>query len=406
MWVDLETFDSLTSEERKARQLQCLKEILQYSYENVTFYRKRFDECGFNPYSMNSFKDIDVVPILEKNDAVEAGRSIYSTEKGLESYSTFTGGSSGQALRVLCEKKSIYRERAFACHTYAKYGFDPLKSRTAAFWGHNKDADYYYSPLKNEIVISPFRLYKEGSAQGIVRDIADFGAEYLAGYPSAIFQLVQMMELEGLSLPKVKHVFYYAENYELDKKVYVEKVLACGSSSNYGHTEHAVFADITDENCIFNDLYGYTELVQTDLPGEYRIVCTGFTNRAMPLIRYATDDVVVVGEDGSRKLIGHKCSDVFLVGKNGAKIFKGAMTLHIEELKKIKAYQYHQSEPGRAELHIVEIESLSREEKDRIYSYLAKRTEGLLDVSIVTQGKIVMTTRGKSVWAVVDSGLN
>ena len=74
----------------------------------------------------------------------------------------------------------------------------------------------------------------------------------------------------------------------------------------------------------------------------------------MPLIRYVTDDVIQVQEDGSYKLIGHRKSEVKLIGKNGFPIFKGAMTLHMAETQKVRAYQYVQNEIGKVELHIVE----------------------------------------------------
>lgn len=401
-WDELERFDSMSINERRFVQLAKLREQLVYAHDNVPYYKNRFGEYGVDLGADDIEAELRKLPLLEKSDAVAAGEALYSTEGHLSYFETFTGGSSGQALKVLLDKDSVYRERAFACYAYSKHGFDPRTSKTAAFWGHNKQMDYYFSPLKNEIVISPFRLYREGSAQGVVRDIRKFGATYLAGYPSAIFQLVKAMEAEGLRLP-VEHVFYYAENYEPDKRDFVNTYLGCTSSSDYGHTEHAVKAEVGDDFVRFNDLYGYTELVPVDGVGrEFRIVCTGFTSRKMPLIRYATDDVVEVSADGSRRLVGHKKSDVFLVGKNGVRIFKGAMTLHVDELAGITAYQYHQAQAGRAELLLVAPGGLSKPQEENVIRYIQRRTEGLLDVEIRYVDKVKTSDRGKAIWAVVD----
>lgn len=400
-YSEIERFEALDAAGREAVQLTKLKEVLVYAGEHVPYYRNLFAEAGFDPSGFTSLDQLEQLPFLEKPDAVRAGDSLYSDEGSLSYFETFTGGSSGQALRVLLDRDSVYRERAFACHSYAKRGFDIRRSRTAAFWGHNKQQDYYYSPLKNEIVISPFRLYREQSAAGIVSDIERFGATFLAGYPSAIFQLVKMMEAEGLALP-VEHVFYYAENYEPEKRDFVDSYLGCSSSSDYGHTEHAVKAEVGDDFVEFNGLYGYTELVPTDVEDEYRIVCTGFTSRKMPLIRYATDDVVKVGPDGSRRLVGHKRSDVCLIGKNGVRIFKGAMTLHVAEMGGVTAYQYRQTQPGKATLCVVAPSGLSAEEERSITAYVERRVEGLLDVSIEVVDELETTARGKALWAVVD----
>lgn len=397
----LERFDCMTPEERKVEQLEQLKDVLTYAGEHVPYYKRIFAAAGFDPKLFSSFEQLGKLPLLEKSMAIDAGEELYSNDNSLSYFETFTGGSSGQALRVLLDNSSVYRERAFACHAYAKYGFDVRKSKTAAFWGHNKQMDYYYSPLKNEIVISPFRLYREQSARSIVADIRKFGATYLAGYPSAIFQMVKMMEAEGLTLP-IEHVFYYAENYEPDKRDYVNDYLGCTSSSDYGHTEHAVKAEVGDDFVEFNDLYGYTELLPTDVDGEFRIVCTGFTSRKMPLIRYVTDDVIQMGSDGKRRLVGHKRSEVYLVGKNGSKIFKGAMTLHVSQMSKVKAYQYRQSEPGKATLCLVAPSGLSSDEMAEIASYVERRVEGLIDIDIELVDAVKTSTRGKFIWAVVD----
>lgn len=401
-WEELERFDAMSGDERHALQLVKLRETLAYARDDVPYYGRLFEERDVDLSREDILTELAKLPLLEKADAIAARDSLYSIDPRLKYFETFTGGSSGQALRVLLDQNSVYRERAFACHTYAKHGFDIRKSRTAAFWGHNKQMDYYYSPLKNEIVISPFRLYREQSARGIVRDIRKFGATFLAGYPSAIFQFVQLMKREGLTLP-VEHIFYYAENYDPDKRVFVDSYLKCTSSSDYGHTEHAVKAEVGDDSVEFNDLYGYTELLPSDEPGEFRIVCTGFTSKKMPFIRYATDDVVKIGADGKRCLIGHKRSDVFLLGKGGARIFKGAMTLHVDELSGIGAYQYYQSEPGRAKLLIVAPGGLTKTQEDNVMGYINRRTEGLLDVEIEYVNEVKVSKRGKALWAVVET---
>ena len=124
----------------------------------------------------------------------------------------------------------------------------------------------------------------------------------------------------------------------------------------------------------------------------------------MPLIRYATDDVVYKNTDGSMHLVGHRRSEIYLISKNGQKVFKGAMTLHVEELKKIRRYQYVQNEPGKAELQIVQGEPLTEAEIARVNDYIQRRCEGLLDITIRMVDEIQLTARGKFNWAVNNIG--
>ena len=396
-WKELDEFEKLSEKEQEKEQFKKLKNILIYSYEHVPYYRALFDSLSFNPKKMDNLSDIKELPLLEKSDAVALEDKLYSDDVKLGYYKTFTGGSSGQALTVMLDKDSVYRERACVTHFLSKFGYDPLKTKTVAFWGHNKDEDYYYSPLKNEIVISPFRLFKDNQLDSICDDIEKFGAAFVMGYPSAIYLFAQMLEKSGRKL-NIEHVVYYAENCSPEEKQYIEKVMRCPVDSYYGHTERACFAEIFDSGCVFNDYYGYTELIPTGTENEYRIVCTGFLSKKMPLIRYATDDVVYKDNDGAMHLVGHKRSEIHLVSKNGQKIFKGAMTLHVEELKKIRRYQYVQNEPGKAELQIVQDEPMTKDELARVNQYIQRRCEGLLDVTIRMVDEVQLTSRGKYNW--------
>ena len=398
-WKELDEYDVMTPQQRGEMQFNRLVLLLQYAYANVPYYKTVFDECGFDVKNIKSIKDLERLPLLEKDNAIEAGERLYSTDSKLPYYKSVTGGSSGKALTVLLDKDSIYKERAVVTHFLSRFGYDPLHTKTVAFFGHNKDQDFYYSPLKNEIVISPFRLFKDDQIDAICDDIEKFGATYMMGYPSAIFLFTQLLERSGRQL-KIEHVVYYAENCSPEEKAYIEKTLGCPVDSYYGHTERACFAEINDSGCVFNDYYGLTELLETDTPNEYRIVCSGFLSRKMPLIRYATDDVVQIDDQGHKLLVGHKRSEVHLLSKNGQKVFKGAMTLHVEELKKIRRYQYVQDEPGKAELRIVLDAPMTETEIGNVMKYISRRCEGLLDIEIKFVDELQLTTRGKYNWAV------
>ena len=173
-------FEKASQDEQKAIQVQKLQDMLRYAYRYVPYYHELFDRYGFNPDGVRHPEDIAALPLLEKAEAIRLGDRLYSQEKGLQYYKTFTGGSSGQSLTLMMEKDVVYRERAFAVSVYSKYGFDPRRTRTVAFIGHNRDSDYYYSPLKNEISISPFRLFRTDQFNAICDDIERIPPRYTA----------------------------------------------------------------------------------------------------------------------------------------------------------------------------------------------------------------------------------
>lgn len=115
-WSELNKFEHLSETERKQYQFNKLKELMVYAKQNVPYYREIFEKSGFNPEKMKNAQEIGRLPLLEKSDAIMLGERLYSSEKGLAYYKSFTGGSSGQALTVMLDKDSIYRERAVVTH--------------------------------------------------------------------------------------------------------------------------------------------------------------------------------------------------------------------------------------------------------------------------------------------------
>lgn len=400
-WEELDRFEKLSLEEQKKVQFSKLKQTLIYAYEYVPYYKKIFDEAGFDVANFNDVEELKKLPMLDKNIAVQEGENLYSTEN-IAYYESHTSGSTGKVFKILLDKDSVYKERAFVTHYQHKFGFDPDKTKTLAFWGHNRDADYYYSPLKNEIVISPFRLFKEEEFESVWADIQKFKPDVVAGYPSALFIFAQLVRKYNKSL-SLKFVEFYAENYTDEIKKYIEETFNCVAVARYGHTERAVFAELYSDGYKFNDMYGFTELVPIESDSDkkmYRIVCTGFLSKKMPLIRYATDDVVTFDEDGKMEVHGHTTSEARVIGKNGARIYKGTLSPHIEPFEKVKLYQYVQYEEGKVFLDLVLDKPFTDSDFEMLDSYYKRKCEGVLEVEVRIVPELKLNKRGKYNWLV------
>ncbi len=398
---NLNDYENKSDEERKRITFTKLKESIEYAYVHTKYYKKLFNEIGFDPTKMTSFEDIKRIPFMDKNIASVHGDELYSDES-ISFYEAYTSGSStGKVFKTLLDKDSIYMERAFMNHYLQKFGYDPRHSKTVALWGHNKDSDYYYSPLKNEIVISPFRLFKEDEFERVWNDITGFNPDMIAGYPSAIFLLAQLVRKNNKSLcPRL--IQFYAENFTDEIRQYVEETFKCKTVATYGHTERQVFGELYGNSYVFNGLYGYVELVplnNEDRNKEYQIVCTGFNSRKMPLIRYTTDDVVTI--DGEElHIVGHTTSEAKVIGKNGAQIYKGTLSPHSKPFSKVRLYQYVQYEKGKVYLDVILDEPFTQRDYEELYVYYKRKCEGLLDVEIRTVSEVQLNKRGKYSWLI------
>ena len=59
-------------EEIEALQLEGVKKTLITCYENIPFYKKSFDEAGFDPYAVESLADVAKAPFCTKQDMRDA----------------------------------------------------------------------------------------------------------------------------------------------------------------------------------------------------------------------------------------------------------------------------------------------------------------------------------------------
>ena len=63
---DIET---MSRKDIEALQLERLKRVVKYCYDNVPFYHKRMDEVGFDPAKVRVLSDIEYMPYTTKEDA-------------------------------------------------------------------------------------------------------------------------------------------------------------------------------------------------------------------------------------------------------------------------------------------------------------------------------------------------
>ena len=67
-----EKAECMSKEEKEKIQLERLQKTVKLAYENVEFYKKRFDEIGLKPEDIKTLKDIEKIPFTTKSDLREA----------------------------------------------------------------------------------------------------------------------------------------------------------------------------------------------------------------------------------------------------------------------------------------------------------------------------------------------
>ena len=389
-YSELDKMDSMLDADIKAEQIEKLKNILIHAYEHTVYYKKIFDEAGFDVYSFTDPDEIKKIPVITKELIIEHFDELQADDIS-DFYSATTGGSTGTPLKIYLDKESIYREKAFIYHFWKRLGYDYRRSRIASFRGTDFNGkNYKANPLYNEIQVNPCNI-KASTIHEYYRKLSNFKVEFLHGFPSAIYSFCKFAREAGLNVyGKYKAVFFISENVYEFQRDFIEETLGCPTAAFFGHSERAIFAEqVNREGYVFNDFYGYWEISEGD---HGNIICTGFLNRKMPLIRYELDDSADKVSDKYR-ITGHR--DGFLYGMHDEIISGASLEVHSTLLGKISNYQFYQREKGKVEVLYVPFNQLSGKEKEALRELFQTKLGDAASVTVKETDQMILTNRAK-----------
>lgn len=380
--------DAYSEEEKKKCQSELLRKLFLYVYENSPYYKRIMNENKIDPYEGDPYKNLSLFPLLTKED-VKQNLSEISVPEIEDFYEVTTGGTTGEPIKVYMAKDAIYKEWAFVYHYWAKYGYDYKKSKVATFRGMNLGKKICeINPLYQEIRMNPF-IMNEANIQQYVSKIQKYGAEFIYGYPSAIYNYCRLCKKTNLNqLGRYKAALLISENLYAYQEMMIKEVLGCKIAIFYGHSERAVFAEKNNIGYAFNSLYGVTEISSEGYP-----IVTGFINKKVPLIRYVVDDYIS-GSEGEYIIQGHHGSEV-LIGNNDERISMAAINFHDDTFANVQEYQFVQDKVGQCILKIVPNSQLSENEIRKIKKRVETKLGNGFSCEVIQVHNIVLTSRGK-----------
>jgi phenylacetate-CoA ligase len=146
------------------------------------------------------------------------------------------------------------------------------------------------------------RLYSifhlsEHTVAEYIRDLDRWRPVYMAGYATSLYLLARLAQEQAI-VPQhaPKAVFATSEQLLPSYRHTIETVFRTRVWDAYSQDETC--ASITEYDCGFchcDHAYGYVEFEDRQQEGKHRvaeIICTGFLNKAWPLLRYRVGDFV------------------------------------------------------------------------------------------------------------------
>ncbi len=290
----------LDSHELEQLQVRLLRRLLRHAQLTIPFYGRQLSDLGIDAEDVKSLDDVKRLPILTKQNVLDAGKDIVSVRypRWLQS-TAHTGGTTGTPLMLRRDLFSIGNEQAFVRRQYDWAGIG-LNDRCAFLTGRlvarpdQTDRLYVYDPCMRELILSTYHLSRKTAAQ-YARAMSQYKVKAVVGYPSAIYLLAQVC-LDGGPKLSLKAALTSSEVLSESVRETIEAAFGCQVFDFYGSAERICYIHMCDQGSyhIVSE-YGLTELIPFDenVPNECQIVATGFWNLAMPLIRYDLGDVII-----------------------------------------------------------------------------------------------------------------
>jgi len=280
-----------------------LAEMAEHCYNNVPFYKEKFDEMGLLPGDIHGIEDITALPFTTKQDLRDNyPYGLFAVPREALVRIHASSGTTGKQTVVGYTARDIRRwsegaARALAAAGCTSEDFVHISYGYGLFTGGH--GLHYGAELLGATVIP----VSSGNTKRQVQVLQDFGSDYLCCTPSYAMYIGETMAELGIdptTLP-LRGGIFGAEPWTPAMRAEIERLLGIEAHDIYGLSEIA--GPGVSYECgargglhICED-YFYPEVVGSDtllpLPdGEYgELVFTCIGKEALPLMRYRTRDI-------------------------------------------------------------------------------------------------------------------
>lgn len=271
----------------------------------------------------------------------------------------------------------------------------PHKVKRAPYWRENKPG--------KQVMFSSYHLTQD-TVPLYYEEIKNRKLTWLHGYPSHVARLAAYMMDAGLEpISTVKFVTTGAENVLGNQVAIMQKAFPNAIiRQHYGLNEGV--ANISQNKAgewIVDDDFCHVEFVPVsdDNPNVCRIIGTGFSNLAFPLIRYDTGDLATVERDDQGRItkivsIDGRSSNA-LKQPSGHDIVEASLSIVLHDFNNIVEAQFHQKSLTEIELWVVRGKDYTNEDEIKLRAALDKTFEKGVNCSIKYVNQVERTKSGK-----------
>ncbi len=300
----LEESQYWSRDQLSAWQIARLQSLLLHAYENTRFYRRRFDQAGFNPRAFRSFSDLNCLPCLTKQDLKESLEDLLAQNyTSSDIHQSTTGGTTADFTVFYRDNESLNFKLASTIRHDRWTGWD-IGEREAVVWPASIDfrgKRTWRTATRNAVYNRKLRLFAgvldEATLHSISSQLQRFRPRLMRGFPnpmSVIAEFVDRHPEYEVSPGAIKSV---GEALSPATRTLLSRVFRCEVYNCYLSRESGTLASECDahRNMHINAETLYVEFLHAGQPVPYgtpgQVIVTDLYNYGMPLIRYQVGDL-------------------------------------------------------------------------------------------------------------------
>ena len=294
--------ECLTRNEMEKIQLERLKDVVKRAYDDVPYYKKKFDKIGLKPKDIETLKDIEKIPYTTKEDL----RKNYPYDLFARPLKKIvrihaSSGTTGKPVVVGYTKKDMDNwTECVARMIVAAGGREEDVAQVAFGYGlFTGGFGLHYGLEKIGITVVPA---SSGNSERQLMLMKDFGSTIIVSTPSYALYLSELAEEMGIQDKiKLRLGLFGGEGHTVEMREELEDRLGIVATENYGLSE-IVGPGVSGE-CEYqqgmhiNEDHFYPEIInsktkETKEIGERgELVLTTLTKEGIPMLRYRTKDI-------------------------------------------------------------------------------------------------------------------
>lgn len=394
-----------SSEDFQRRRLEKLNSLLNYSNENVEYYRNVFSQIELPKKNgkiiLSHIEDIQLLPVLNKEIIRNEQDRMFSKEHKVRNATINTsGGSTGEPIKVLQDR--YYERDSAGLFAFVKY----MRTRnpygkSVLLWGATRDLYGKENNIKGKLADLLNNTKTFNSAKLTPKAISDFIShinktkpQLIIAYVQSIYEVASFIEDNQLEVTKGIPIHTGAGQLFPFMRKKIERAFSTQVFNHYGGREFgAVATECSEHNGlhILGDTQ-YVEIVNENFEwmnyGEQgEILVTNFTNLSMPLIRYKVGDLSVFSKQAacSCGVVYPKIENIKGRTSNNFKLPDGGfvsgeyLTLTFNHLEGVKNFQIVQKTIDKIEIYLITTGGYDR---NRIEEIVLKKMKKLFNENL------------------------